>query len=162
MVCFICILYLSVGIYFFDSWEKHDLYNDFNGNGQFDSAVLYETGNLDLEDYQINIVTVGETTDNKSIKQEVWDITVDNDNIDAVIHQFFNNEITLNYLEDLWDGDKPKDNIVIGTDFKMIFKIENLKLMRGTYDVKISNKGLGHFKNTNKELEYWIATEQTT
>jgi hypothetical protein len=44
----------------------------------------------------------------------------------------------------------------------MIFKIENLKLMRGTYDVKISNKGLGHFKNTDKELEYWIATEQTT
>ena len=48
------------------------------------------------------------------------------------------------------------------SNFKMIFKIENLKLMRGTYDVKISNKGLGHFKNTNKELEYWIATEQTT
>ena len=48
------------------------------------------------------------------------------------------------------------------SNFKMIFKIENLKLMRGSYDVKISNKGLGHFKNTNKELEYWIATEQTT
>ncbi len=48
------------------------------------------------------------------------------------------------------------------SNFKMIFKIENLKLMRGTYDVKISNKGLGHLKNTDKELEYWIATEQTT
>jgi hypothetical protein len=47
------------------------------------------------------------------------------------------------------------------SNFKMIFKLENLKLMKGTYDVKISNKGLGHFKNTEKKLEYWIATEQT-
>ena len=47
------------------------------------------------------------------------------------------------------------------SNFKMIFKIENLKLMRGSYDVKISNKGLGYFKNTDRELEYWIATETT-
>jgi hypothetical protein len=47
------------------------------------------------------------------------------------------------------------------SNFKMIFKIENLKLMRGSYDVKISDKGLGHFKNTGRELEYWIATETT-
>ena len=47
------------------------------------------------------------------------------------------------------------------SNFKMIFKIENLKLMRGSYDVKISNKGLGYFKNTDRELEYSIATETT-
>ena len=47
------------------------------------------------------------------------------------------------------------------SNFKMIFKIENLKLMRGSYDVKISNKGLGYFKNTDRDLEYWIATETT-
>ena len=47
------------------------------------------------------------------------------------------------------------------SNFKMIYKIENLKLMRGSYDVKISNKGLGYFKNTDRELEYWIATETT-
>ena len=47
------------------------------------------------------------------------------------------------------------------SNFKMIFKIENLKLMRGSYDVKISNKGLGYFKNTDRELENWIATETT-
>jgi hypothetical protein len=44
----------------------------------------------------------------------------------------------------------------------MIFKIENLKLLRGSYDVKISNKGLGYFKNIERDLEYWIATEQTS
>ena len=47
-------------------------------------------------------------------------------------------------------------------DFRMIFKLENLKLLKGSYDVKISDKGLGHFKNISRELEYWIATEQTT
>tara|TARA_B100000686_G_scaffold153860_1_gene161342 strand:+ start:1178 stop:1870 length:693 start_codon:yes stop_codon:yes gene_type:complete len=48
------------------------------------------------------------------------------------------------------------------SSFRMIFKIENLKLMRGSYDIQISNKGLGHFSHTTKELEYWIATETTT
>tara|TARA_B100000470_G_scaffold137805_1_gene106846 strand:- start:1688 stop:2374 length:687 start_codon:yes stop_codon:yes gene_type:complete len=48
------------------------------------------------------------------------------------------------------------------SNFKMIFKIENLKLMRGSYDVKISNKGLGYFKNSERNLEYWIATEQVS
>lgn len=46
--------------------------------------------------------------------------------------------------------------------FSVIFKIENLKMMRGSYDVSISNAGLGHFSHTTKELEYWIATETTT
>ena len=46
------------------------------------------------------------------------------------------------------------------SDFKMIFKIENLKMMKGSYDVKISNKGLRHFRNCDKDLQYWIATEQ--
>ena len=48
------------------------------------------------------------------------------------------------------------------SDFRMIFKIENLKMMKGSYDVSISNKGLGHFKNCDRKLQYWIATEQTT
>lgn len=48
------------------------------------------------------------------------------------------------------------------SSFKMIFKIENLKLMRGSYDVRISNKGLGHFSHSTKELEYWIATETSS
>ena len=48
------------------------------------------------------------------------------------------------------------------TNFRMIFKIENLKLTRGSYDVRISNAGLGHFSHSTKELEYWIATETTS
>jgi len=43
--------------------------------------------------------------------------------------------------------------------FKMIFRTENLRFLDGDYDVNISSKGVGHFKNTQCELEYWVATE---
>jgi len=44
-------------------------------------------------------------------------------------------------------------------NFKMIFRTENLRFMSGDYDVRISSKGVGHFKNQSRELEYWVATE---
>ena len=43
--------------------------------------------------------------------------------------------------------------------FKMIFRTENLRFMNGDYDVHISSKGVGYFKNKSQELEYWVATE---
>lgn len=46
-----------------------------------------------------------------------------------------------------------------GDKFKMVFKTENLKMVAGSYEVKISSKGISHFKNKNKQLEYWITTE---
>ena len=44
-------------------------------------------------------------------------------------------------------------------DYKFWFKVENLKLMPGTYDVNISSKRISHFKNTNVDIEYYIALE---
>jgi hypothetical protein len=41
----------------------------------------------------------------------------------------------------------------------MLFKTENLKMIPGTYDVSISFKGIASFKNTAKQIQYWIATE---
>jgi hypothetical protein len=47
-----------------------------------------------------------------------------------------------------------------GSSYKMIFKAEFLeKLMSGNYEVKISSKGISHFKNTGRKIEYWITTE---
>lgn len=46
-----------------------------------------------------------------------------------------------------------------GDKYKMIFKIENIKLISGSYDVKISSKGISNFKNKTVNLQYWIATE---
>lgn len=46
-----------------------------------------------------------------------------------------------------------------GTSYKMIFKLENLKMISGSYDVKISSRGISHFKHKLLNIQYWIATE---
>jgi len=43
------------------------------------------------------------------------------------------------------------------TSFKMIIKVENLKLMQNDYEVSLSTKGLAHFKSN--KAEYYIALE---
>ena len=43
--------------------------------------------------------------------------------------------------------------------FKMIFKTENFKFLDGDYEVVLSSKGVGYFKNVNLAVEYWVATE---
>jgi hypothetical protein len=43
------------------------------------------------------------------------------------------------------------------TSFKMIIKVENLKLMQNDYEVSLSTKGLAHFKSS--KAEYYIALE---
>ena len=44
-------------------------------------------------------------------------------------------------------------------NFSFFFKVENLKLMDGSYDVAISSKNISHFKNKSSDVEYWIALE---
>ena len=46
-----------------------------------------------------------------------------------------------------------------GKKYKMLFKTENMKMIPGEYEVSISFKGIAHFKNTTKPLQYWVATE---
>jgi len=46
-----------------------------------------------------------------------------------------------------------------GNSYKVVFKTENIKLIPGSYDVDISFKGIGHFKNTKDDIDYWIAFE---
>ena len=41
----------------------------------------------------------------------------------------------------------------------MVFKIENLKLFTGDYDVEITSKGISKFTHTSTNLQYFIATE---
>jgi len=45
------------------------------------------------------------------------------------------------------------------SDFEYFFKVENLKLLAGNYKVEVSSKGISHFVNTNKPVEYFIALE---
>ena len=44
-------------------------------------------------------------------------------------------------------------------DYKFWFKVENLKFLPGTYDVSVSSKNISNFKNSNVDIEYFIALE---
>ena len=54
-------------------------------------------------------------------------------------------------------------DIVVGesatTDYTFYFKVENMKMISGDYDVSVSSKSISHFKNTKLPIEYWIALE---
>jgi len=47
-------------------------------------------------------------------------------------------------------------------NFTFHFKAENFKLIDGDYDVEISKSLISHFKHRSKNVEYWIALEQTS
>ena len=51
------------------------------------------------------------------------------------------------------------DTVEDGSDFKFFFKVENLKVMDGDYDVDISSKNISHLASSNKDVEYWVALE---
>ena len=56
-----------------------------------------------------------------------------------------------------------KFEIVVGenatANYTFYFKVENLKMISGDYDVAVSSKSISHFKNTKLPIEYWIALE---
>ena len=44
-------------------------------------------------------------------------------------------------------------------EFNFYFKVENMKLLDGSYDVEISSKNISHYTNKSSPVEYWIALE---
>jgi hypothetical protein len=54
--------------------------------------------------------------------------------------------------------------IVVGqgatADYTFYFKVENMKMLDGDYDVEVSSKSISHFKNKKLPVEYWIALEK--
>ena len=51
------------------------------------------------------------------------------------------------------------DEFLDAPDYKFWFKVENLKLIPGTYDVEVSSKKISHFTNIKLGVQYWIALE---
>jgi len=47
----------------------------------------------------------------------------------------------------------------VAAEYKFWFKVENLKLMPGDYDVEVSSKKISHFTNAKMGVQYWIALE---
>lgn len=46
-----------------------------------------------------------------------------------------------------------------GKSFKYVYKVENLKLISGAYDIGLSTSGITNFKNKSVNIQYWIAIE---
>jgi len=47
-------------------------------------------------------------------------------------------------------------------NFNFVFKISNLKMIDGDYNVSISSKLISHFVNTKSNIEYWVALEKNS
>jgi hypothetical protein len=65
---------------------------------------------------------------------------------------------------DVKDDAADQSTIEIGTGdgkttFKVVMKVENFKLMDGSYDVEIAKKGLAKFKHKTFDITYFIAIE---
>lgn len=65
---------------------------------------------------------------------------------------------------DVADDSADKSSIEIGTGdgktkFKVVMKVENFKMMDGSYDVSIAKKGLAMFKHKTAPITYYIAIE---
>ncbi len=79
-------------------------------------------------------------------------VRTDGDSMVMLIHD--KDDVTSNsYSIDLGSLPTPDD------DFKFNFKVENLKMMSGDYDVSITDKVVSRFVNKNKNVTYWIALE---
>lgn len=48
------------------------------------------------------------------------------------------------------------------TNYRMIFKVENLKMLPRDYDLSVSVKGISHFKSKTGDVEYWIPAERSS
>ena len=65
---------------------------------------------------------------------------------------------------DVKDNASDQSTIEIGagdgkTTFHVVMKVDNFKLMDGSYEVEISKKGLAKFKHKNIDITYFIAIE---
>ena len=71
---------------------------------------------------------------------------------------------TINFIAtDVKDDSADQSKIEIGTgdgkEFKVVMKVENFKLLDGSYDVAIAKKGLAMFKHKDVAITYYIAIE---
>lgn len=70
---------------------------------------------------------------------------------------FDNNNNTSNTYSTSIAGDYPEQN-----QFKLIFNINNFKVIPGDYNVSISSKLVSEFKHVTDDVRYWIALEKTS
>lgn len=62
-------------------------------------------------------------------------------------------------VDDSADQSKIEIGAGDGSKFRVVMKVENFKLVDGSYDVKIAKKGLALFAHKTKPIKYFIAVE---
>lgn len=68
--------------------------------------------------------------------------------------------VTLDVTNDAAHTQSLETEIKSNGKYRAIFKTENIqKVLSGPYDLKVSSKGIAHFKNTKFPIEYFITTE---
>jgi len=67
--------------------------------------------------------------------------------------------IATDVKDDASDQSKIEIGAGNGSKFKVVMKVENFKLMDGSYEVSIAKKGLACFKHTSVAINYFIAIE---
>jgi hypothetical protein len=60
------------------------------------------------------------------------------------------------------DYEMPVDIETVDATYQFWFKVDNLKIMPGSYDVQISSKNISYFKNSKIAIEYFIALEPSS
>ena len=91
--------------------------------------------------------------DSCPIKQNIISIEILEENLDYVLTQvnLFNDlDINLNYLDDNWFSGTPKDNLVLGTDFKVN---SNKFKVNGSIAFSTLNDNIWYPVTTKNELD---------
>ena len=152
---------------FFDSDDLLYFDTKLNGNdGVWDDAQFFNNINEFLIN-EVNTVLVGYCIDNPEeedicdncyedscpIKQNIISIEIYEENLDYVLNQvnLFNDlDINLNYLDDNWFSGTPKDNLVLGTDFKVN---SNKFKVNGSIAFSTLNDNIWYPVTTKNELD---------
>ena len=86
------------------------------------TSILHIPPSSDFFIYEKNIIIIGLDDSGYVIKQEVWNIHVEYENLQSVLDLIFTGDVdALNYLDSQWQGDYPEDNLVIGSNMKINF-----------------------------------------
>ena len=66
-------------------------------------------------------------------------------------------------LKNVTSNEFTEELVYDGPEFNINYKIDNLKMIPGNYDVDVSTTSLvSHWKLQGNQIDYWIALEQTS
>ena len=120
-----------------------------------ESTIVTPTKVLTMPDAEIKFDLTGEdftTVRNMASVLAKPDLAVKCNGTGIVLSVLDKKDVTTNDFElQVGDGND--------IEYQMYFKAENLKLLKGDYEVSISSKGISHFKNKSVDVQYWIALE---